>query len=114
MHKVFVFDLGGTLMEYKGMPSDWSEYYYNGFEKVKDVNGLELSEINLQKSVDILKCYNPRISGREAEIAPEVIFSDAIANWSCKPCIEKVIDDFFAGLSLDANIFKDFLESFSS
>ena len=55
--------------------------------------------------MDILKCYNPRISGREAEIAPEVIFSEAIANWSCKPCIEKVIDDFFAGLSLDASIF---------
>lgn len=29
--KVIVFDLGGTLMEYEGMPLNWSNYYEQGF-----------------------------------------------------------------------------------
>lgn len=104
MQKVIVFDLGGTLMEYKGMPLNWCDYYYKGFGKVKDTYGLELSEIELQKAAEILKSYNPRISGRELEIAPEIIFSECIANWKNKPNIENVIDAFFEGLSLSAEV----------
>lgn len=104
MQKVIVFDLGGTLMEYKGMPLNWCDYYYKGFGKVKDTYGLELSEIELQKAAEILKLYNPRISGRELEIAPEIIFSECIANWKNKPNIENVIDAFFEGLSLSAEV----------
>lgn len=102
--KVIVFDLGGTLMEYKGMPLNWCDYYYKGFGKVKDTYGLELSEIEIQKAAEILKSYNPRISGRELEIAPEIIFSECIANWKNKPNIENVIDAFFEGLSLSAEV----------
>lgn len=104
MQKVIVFDLGGTLMEYKGMPLNWCDYYYKGFGKVKDTYGLELSEIELQKATEILKSYNPRISGRELEIAPVIIFSECIANWKNKPNIENVIDAFFEGLSLSAEV----------
>lgn len=104
MQKVIVFDLSGTLMEYKGMPLNWCDYYYKGFGKVKDTYGLELSEIELQKAAEILKSYNPRISGRELEIAPEIIFSECIANWKNKPNIENVIDAFFEGLSLSAEV----------
>lgn len=105
MQKVIVFDLGGTLMEYKGMPLNWCDYYYKGFGKVKDTYGLELSEIELQEAVEILKSYNPRISGRKLEIAPEIIFSECIANWKNKPNVENVIDAFFNGLSLSAEVF---------
>ena len=105
MQKVIVFDLGGTLMEYKGMPLNWCDYYYKGFGKVKDTYGLELSEIELQEAVEILKSYNPRISGRKLEIAPEIIFSESIANWKNKPNVENVIDAFFNGLSLSAEVF---------
>lgn len=105
MQNVIVFDLGGTLMEYKGMPLNWSEYYYIGFKRVRDANGLELSEIELQESVEILKSYNPRISGRDVEIASEIIFDKAIENWTNKPCIGKAINDFFAGLELSPVIF---------
>lgn len=31
MIKSAVFDIGGTLMEYKGMPCIWVDYYENGF-----------------------------------------------------------------------------------
>lgn len=91
-------------MEYKGMPLNWCDYYYKGFGKVKDTYGLELSEIELQKAAEILKSYNPRISGKELEIAPEIIFSECIANWKNKPNIENVIDAFFEGLSLSAEV----------
>lgn len=105
MSNIIVFDLGGTLMEYIGMPLDWSEYYYEGFAKVNNILGLHVLEKQLHKSVEILKQYNPRISKREYEIAPEIIFSKAIAEWENKPNIEKVIVTFFKGLKLYAKIY---------
>ena len=105
MQKVIVFDLGGTLMEFKGTPLNWSDYYYDGFTRVNNIFRLDLSENDLQKSVEILKSYNPRINGRENEISPEIIFSYAIADWNVKPNIENVIVEFFNGLNLSAKIF---------
>lgn len=105
MIKAVVFDLGGTLMEYKGMPLNWEEFYYNGFQNVSEANGLNLTDEDISVATDILKSYNPRNSGRENEIAPEVIFADATACWSKKPDIERVINDFFDGLTLDACVF---------
>jgi len=32
--KVIVFDLGGTLMQYVGMPHSWVDFYYKGFETI--------------------------------------------------------------------------------
>lgn len=105
MVKAIVFDLGGTLMEYSGMPLNWSDYYITGFEKVNETLELNLSENELYKAVEILKSYNPRISKRENEIEPKIIFSDAIVNWKNKPDVNKVIDIFFEGLDLKANIY---------
>ena len=105
MIKVVVFDLGGTLMEYKGMPLDWSEYYNQGFLQVNKINDLNLSDAQLSKSVEILKSYNPRITGRQKEISPEVIFDAATSEWSNKPPVEKIITDFFCGLKLEAKIY---------
>ena len=105
MIKAVVFDLGGTLMEYKGMPLNWEEFYYKGFQNVSEANGLNLTDEEISVATDILKSYNPRNSGRENEIAPEVIFADATSCWSKKPDIERLINDFFDGLPLDACVF---------
>ena len=43
-YKAIVFDLGGTLMEFEGMPLNWSDYYYQGFNKINEHFGLELSD----------------------------------------------------------------------
>ena len=32
--KVIVFDLGGTLMQYVGMPHSWVEFYKKGFDAI--------------------------------------------------------------------------------
>lgn len=105
MYKSIVFDLGGTLMEYVGMPLNWSDYYICGFEKLNEIMRLNLSINDLQESANKLKSYNPRTSKREYEIKPEIIFNDVISNWGEKPDINKVIDIFFEGLSLKANIY---------
>ena len=60
MIKAVVFDLGGTLMEYKGMPLNWEEYYYQGFQNVDRKNKLDLSEEDMLEAIKVLKAYNPR------------------------------------------------------
>ena len=57
MKKVIVFDLGGTLMEYEGMPLSWIPYYETGFSQVNHRLNLDLSGEEIQKSVEILKEY---------------------------------------------------------
>lgn len=110
MAKAIVFDLGGTLMEYVGMPLNWSDYYICGFEKLNEILELNLSEKELQEAANTLKSYNPRISKREYEIKPEDIFNDVISNWREKPDISKVIEIFFEGLDLKADIFEYSIE----
>ena len=51
--KLFVFDLGGTLMEYKGMPLSWTGYYKSTFEYVNAQLGLGLSEQQIADSIQI-------------------------------------------------------------
>ncbi|MCR5804368.1 MAG: HAD-IA family hydrolase [Clostridia bacterium] len=104
-HKVVVFDLGGTLMEYEGMPLDWSGFYYDGFREVSEANGLNIPDEKIKRSAEIMRSFNPRLTGREVEIAPEVIFGEAIADWEVKPDIDKVADDFFSGLTLRPRVF---------
>ena len=52
--KLFVFDLGGTLMEYKGMHLSWTGYYKSGFEYVNEKLALGLSQQQLATSIQIL------------------------------------------------------------
>ena len=94
MAKAIVFDLGGTLMEYVGMPLNWSDYYICGFRNLNEILKLHLQENDLQESANKLKSYNPRASKREYEIKPEVIFNDVISNWGEEPDINKVIEIF--------------------
>ena len=55
MTKAVVFDLGGTLMEYKGMPLNWDEYYYRGFQNVNQLNELSLAEEDILNATKVLK-----------------------------------------------------------
>ena len=52
--KLFVFDLGGTLMEYKGMHLSWTGYYKGAFEYVNTKLGLGLSEQLIADSIPTL------------------------------------------------------------
>lgn len=113
METVLVFDLGGTLMEYEGMPLSWLAYYPKGFAAVNKGFALELTEEEIACSVEVLKGYNPRYCPREAEIAPEKIFGDAIRHWRKKPPVEQVIAQFFAGIELSPRIYEDTVPALS-
>ena len=105
-YKVIVFDLGGTLMEYVGMPLNWSEYYPEAFRHVNEINNLNLSKQDISKAVEILKLYNPRITKREIEIDPEDMFIEILKAWNTNSkSIKKIIQDFFDGMNLKPVIF---------
>lgn len=112
-YKVVVFDLGETLMEYKGMHLSWDSYYKPAFEYVNEKLGLGLLPAQISSSVEILKNCNPRIKMRENEIPAEKIFADAVAGWNYdffQPgsySLEKIIYTFFESLKLEPVIYED-------
>ena len=71
--KAVVFDIGGTLMEYKGMPYSWIDYYETGFKSVNKKHQCNISEFEIDRSVEILKSYNPRLNYREREYTPQYL-----------------------------------------
>ncbi len=111
MKKGIVFDLGGTLMEYRGMPLSWASYYKDGFQAVSDRYSLHLSESDIERSAEVLKEYNPRYRPREAEYPPAFLFWEAAKHWHAHIPAEEMIDAFFGGLKLSAEIYPDTIPS---
>ncbi len=105
--KIIVFDLGCTLMEYKGMHLSWVSYYKDSFDYVNRKLSLGLSEEQIDASIEIYKSYNPRIKPREVEIAPEKIFADITSGWNTDVPLKTVIDTFFESLKLEPIIYED-------
>ncbi len=105
--KAVIFDIGGTLMEYRNMPNVWIDYYKTGFEFVRDRLGLNLSDSDIEKSVEVLKNYNPRVKYREKDIAPQIIFGDACAHWDCPFKLDEVIDVFYRSMGLTPYIYPE-------
>lgn len=110
-YKVVVFDIGGTLMEFKGMPLNWSEYYYEAFKKVSDTFQLNISDSQLSASAKIMKKYNPRINNRDYEISPEIIFENSLREWNCKINLDEIIDAFFSSMPLEMVLFEHSLSA---
>lgn len=113
MENVIVFDLGGTLLEFEGMPLSWIPWYSKGFAAVNDAFSLGLRQEDLERSVQVLKEYNPRIRPREEEIPPEKIFGDAVRHWENAPPVEQVIEQFFQGLELSPKVYGDTVPALS-
>ncbi len=115
--KVIVFDLGGTLMEFKDMPPVWIDYYKVGFDSVNAKFNLDLTDSDIDKSVQIIKSYNPRVNYREKEITPYDIFREATADWNKGRDINSIIESFFAGINLNTVIYDysfELLEKYKS
>ncbi len=77
MVKAIVFDIGGTLVDYK-MPLNWSALYRPAFESVAGQCGYSFSEEQLQHAGRVLAKYNTRINPREHEVASDRIFREII------------------------------------
>ena len=98
--KAIVFDVGRTLMEYKNMPNVWTDFYQSSFEYVSRELDLNISDTDIEKSIEILRSYNPKIKYREIDYSPEVIFSKATAHWNCDFSVDDVINSFYSSLKL--------------
>lgn len=107
---VLVFDLGGTLMEYRGMALSWEAYYRDAFVYVRDILRIDISESDIDRSCRVLAGYNPRLQYREIEIAPEKIFVDVTSHWRTDIGVQTVIAAFFDGLKLSPVIYDDTIE----
>ena len=105
--KVIVFDIGGTLMEYRGMPNVWTDYYQNAFEHVRQSLKLELRDEDITKSVELLKAFNPRIHYREIEYQPEQIFKSVTDHWNSEVPIDRIIFAFFESMHLSSYIYPE-------
>lgn len=108
--KVIVFDIGGTLMEYKNMPLSWLDFYKGGFRYVCNELSLNITEDDIAKSFEVLKSYNPRINPREVDVTHEVIFSEATAHWQGKFELSDVINKFYESMNLTACIYPETLD----
>lgn len=105
--KCIVFDLGGTLFEFIGMPYSWVDYYEKGLRHVSAKYGLNCTEEEIKLSDSILKRYNPRINYREKEITPSEIFDKATKHWKKRIPVKLIIDEFFKALNLNARVYED-------
>ena len=105
--KVVVFDLGGTLMTYRGLHLNSYGYYKSAFEHVNDFFSLGLSTEQIAAAVKVLKDYNPHINPREKEVPAEEIFSEATAGWNTDLPLEKIISAFFDSLNLKPYFFPE-------
>lgn len=106
--KVIVFDLGGTLMQYVGMPHSWVEFYYQGFDAIRRKFGYKVTEDEIERSIQRLTEMNPRVNYREEEYLPEEMFAKALAHWSGKLPIAECVKVFWDGLELSAELMGHF------
>lgn len=104
---ITVFDIGGTLMEYRNMPNVWLEYYQKAFEHVRKTLCPWLSDEDIAVSLDILRSYNPKVKYREVDYTPEKIFSDVTKHWKTEFELSKVIDAFFSSMKLTPYIYPE-------
>lgn len=108
--KVVVFDLGGTLMQYVGMPHSWVDFYIQGFEAIIQKYNCSVSKEAVAKSLQMLKEFNPRINYREIEYSAEFIFAKVLEHWRTDIPIQSCIETFWSGLKLKAEIYSDTIE----
>lgn len=112
--RVLVFDLGGTLMEYTGMPASWTDYYEQGFAAIDRYYDCNASASDIKRSVEILTSFNPRVCYREEEYAPEVIFAKALEHWQKELPSGQCAYKFYEGLNLKAVIYPDVIPALTA
>lgn len=109
--KVVVFDLGGTLMQYVGMPYSWVDYYHRGFEAIIQKYNCDVSNEQIEESLQTLVSFNPRVSKREVEYTAEYIFTKVLESWKLDIPICDCIETFWSGLKLNAEIYPETIET---
>lgn len=105
--KIIVFDIGGTLMEYRDMPNVWIEFYEKAFRYVREKLRLPLSDEQLARSLDILRSFNPKVNYREKDYTPEYIFARVTEGWGGDAPLSEIISTFYESMALTPYIYPD-------
>ena len=105
--KAVVFDVGRTLMEYRNMPNVWVDFYQGSFEYVRRELALKISDADIERSIEILRSYNPKIKYREIDYSPEYIFGEATKHWNGDFLLDDVINSFYDSLELIPYIYEE-------
>jgi putative hydrolase of the HAD superfamily len=80
--QAFAFDLGGTLLEYEGLPPNWADFYGEAFNHANTALKLNLNKLEIDTAISMLKKYNPRINPRDIEFSSTYIFGEATSTWN--------------------------------
>ena len=107
--RAVVFDLGGTLMEYRNMPNVWVDFYASAFAHVRRTLLPALSDDDLAAALQKLRSYNPSVNYREVDYTPEKIFTDVTAGWPGDFQVQDVIRVFFSSMQLEPYIYPETL-----
>lgn len=105
--RAVVFDIGGTLMEYRNMPNVWTEFYQGAFEQLRETFKLKISDGDIDRSNKILRSFNPKVKYREIDYHPEFIFKEATAHWDCDIPLSEIINAFFSAVRLVPYIYPE-------
>lgn len=104
---MIVFDLGGTLMQYVGMPHSWADYYPEGFAAILEKFQCSVPQKIVENSVQMMKDINPRIHYREVEHSAESVFTKVLEPWHLDVPVEACIETFWSGLKLKVEIYPE-------
>jgi putative hydrolase of the HAD superfamily len=106
--KAIIFDLGGTLIEYQGLPLNWSSHYPQAFNHVIVSLGIRLNELQIQAAIAVLEKYNARLHPREIEYSSYHIFSEAISSWPLgQHSPHKIARTFYSFFQQHVNAYPD-------
>lgn len=106
--KAVLFDLGGTLIDYQGLPLNWAAYYEEAFSQVSSLLSLDLDKDKIETAIEILKIYNPRIYPREIEYSSNHIFSEITKTWKLNNhSVNDIACCFYRYFQKQVNVFPD-------
>ncbi|AET66207.1 putative HAD superfamily hydrolase [Desulfosporosinus orientis DSM 765] len=75
------FDLGETLIGYKGIPLSWKPLYRQALLGVAEVCECKVTEDMISRADFLLSKYNTRLNPRIEEVSADVILGEILLDW---------------------------------
>ena len=112
MFKAIGFDLGETLIEYRGVPLDWESEYPKALAAITTLWGGRLTPARIEAGSAVLRRYNTRLAPRRHEVDAATVFGELLAALDAPPerthaLLDAAVDAFFAVFRRRARAFPD-------
>jgi len=112
MIKACFFDLGDTLIHYKGIPVNWDEHYTDALMNMENIIRHSLTNANISDAKKILDKYDTLMNPREIEVSCDDIFSEILTLWNVPlGHLDQAVDGFFQYFQRNCIMFNDTLET---